>query len=328
MTGTKSSPMTGLAMGTVLLPNRNLATQIREWREGVDILRAEIQDFTAPRTGRFWRLAAASGLVVVRMLTQTNHWDFRLPAQIRYESLRTLGFRCVMKDSFTLLHNGEPLKQVWTPRINAYTVAMKSGMNITIQLDGPVVPGQPSTPLAPLANRTRTQPESERVLIKVYNNRADSRTPIFTFWILKSTKSTVGTILFRYWAHNAGSTANSYEVWTDIRYTGDGHINGQHLKPWQPLAGPLSSSLLDGTTEDNDPLYKKIVEDEFTIEGAHNPHNPPEKKAKVLKLLLVPQRPATRKKQKDIGKTLTRVGFFSRTRRHLIANTYICSEFT
>jgi len=298
--------MTGLAIGTVLLPNRNLATQIREWREGLDIIKAETQEFQTTRRGRL--IAVAPQLVKIKMLFETNQWEFLLPKRIRKDSLMALGFRCVRGETsaFTLTHKGELVEGEWTPSLNTYTISLKAGMGI-------VICKSPRIAATKLDVKQR-----ERVLVKVYNENTISRdhTPAFTFWILRNTRSTVASILFRYWTLTAGAPAktatavpHTFQVWARNTYGGDGRFFGHSQSAWEPLANLLTRYTTDGSTAEKDPLHEKGDGDESTL--SRDNQNVGAEKAKVLKLLLLRKNPTSSSKWKSVhtGRTLTRVGF-------------------
>lgn len=301
---TRSSPMTGLAIGTVLLPNRNLATQIREWREGLDIIKVEIEEFKAARRAR--SQVAAAQLVKIKLLCETSQWEFLLPKRIRRDSLLALGFRCLRGETsaFTLMHKGELVEGEWTPSANTYIVSLKAGMGIVIS----------KSPRVASAGATKPNvKERERVLVKVYNQNIVSRdhTPAFTFWILRNTRSTVASILFRYWTLTAGSKAgnapHAFQVWASNTYGGDGRFFGNPKCPWETLANLLSRYTTDGTTAEKDPLYDKEGVDESMPSQVGQ--GVEAKKVKVLKLLLLRKNPTNSSKRKSIhaGRTLTRM---------------------
>jgi len=302
-------------MGTVLLPNRNLATQIREWREGLDIIKAETQEFQATRWGRFRALAPQ--LVKIKILFETSQWEFSLPRRIRKDSLMTLGFRCLRGETsaFTLMHNGELVEGEWTPSVNTYTISLKAGMAIVIckSLRTASAAQTPTMALTKPAAKQR-----ERVLVKVYNRNTTDRdnSPAFTFWILRNTQSTIASVLFRYWTLTTGrqtgaaaAPPHAFKVWARNTYGGDGTYFGHPQDSWEPLANLLSHYTTDGSTAEKDPLYEKDGVDEVTLSRGNQ--NIEAKEAKVLKLLLHREgaRKGSKRKSKHTDRILTRVGF-------------------
>lgn len=290
---TQTSPMTGLNMGTVLLLNRNLATQIREWREGVDIIKAETGLQQVPSR---WKGSATVKLVKVQILSQTNSWHFRLPTKMRERSLRALCFRCLRGDtvSFRMMHNGSLVTTEWDATLVALTVTLKENMSISIIRDTV----SPAT--APAISTTPSRSaKSERVLVKVYNGHSEThrQAPALKFWILTSTQSTVGSILFRHWASTTGTRTkapNTHEIWTRMSYSGDGVVSGVPLQAWKALSEVIALYAKSGTTDDADVLYEKVVDDAkcHDWEGT-------DREAKVLKVIIHQQTKGKKSKNKD-----------------------------
>lgn len=321
-TGTNNSPMTGLPIGTSLVHNRALYAQVTEWRKGVDLIKAEIShdkhtSSFPKRRGRgsralnsiSWR--SGTELLTISMIMDTRKWEFSVPRKIRYETLRALAFRCLNGETttFTLLYNGNHLPLDLNPETwSEPLVSVHPGMTIAIHKDT-MLRGLDTAS----SNSTIKPPTPpERILVKLYRP-GQLTPPIFTFWILNSIQANVGWVLWDYWRHTKGSlltTPNQYTIWGAVKYKGDQYIGGCSFNPWEPLSQIITRCVIEGTTENQDPLYDRVVKDEEgDSDTGISSRIPPEKRAKVLKLLLFDNTKAKSKgrRRAKMGKALTRV---------------------
>ncbi|KAF8464899.1 hypothetical protein BDZ91DRAFT_729114 [Kalaharituber pfeilii] len=295
-----SSPMTGLPMGTVLIPNRNLTIQIREWQEAKNIIEREqsnpVSSGPEPTAKRNHRL------IRVFIDTQASSFTFSLPERMRMQSLREICFRCLRGEAtdFTLMKEGQTLPQAWSLPDDCFVVNLKERSRIFVQKRTNAAASKLGKFLTAVASgQSMGERIGDRVLVKVYCGGFNK--PAFCFWILESTRSSLASILFRYWATHSGLTPDKYEVWTNLHDSGDNHLAGTMIdEPWAPLARIISRFASFGSPSETEPCYKKLSQ-----EGEEKDEQ--EKKVKVLKLNLFRCSNNKKKKKQSKGKILTRM---------------------
>lgn len=98
-----------------------------------------------------------------------------------------------------------------------------------------------------------TQPE-EPALIKVYHGRDHKH--LFSYWVDRNNVHSYTSVIFRYWRYLAEELGQDFDkdvdIWTEIRYVGDGRCIGKLNSHWDTIQAAHSTGILGP-----EPLYSK-----------------------------------------------------------------------
>jgi ubiquitin-protein ligase len=221
-----SSPSTNLPLRDLSLRrNQSLYDQAKRWVSGEDILRAASP---ASSTFRLHSSRAATELTL-NFVTPAGTFTRKVPSTLSLADLHQLvyrGMRGVSRDFSLHLHGSllEPSDQQLRSR------RISSGTNIVASMQ-------------PVAENTSAPVEdgSEKMcLVKVY----ESSSELFSYWIPQDTSHSMASIIFRYWRFRLSVPRRSFtkdqEVWSDLKYGGDGAMFGKLHNHWDPLANALN----------------------------------------------------------------------------------------
>jgi hypothetical protein len=164
----------------------------------------------------------------------------------------------------------------------------------------------------------------ELSLIKVFDDWKPASTAV-NYWVPKNTTNTFASIIFRYWRcleerhHGFLKVEDDVQVWTDIKYRGDGTISGTPQDEWESISTLLTSWRATGKLEHEDP-YPKYEEDnseEDDSEESSGSEDCPEEKEPlpfrplVLKVMMIRRSSQAKREAKKAKKpkTLSRVSF-------------------
>jgi ubiquitin-protein ligase/Mg-chelatase subunit ChlD len=228
----QSSPSTGLPLSDLTLRRNQLVhNQTVRWVAGEDILQAASQ-----AADRF-RLRRTRSVVTLQLnfVTPAGTFTRNLPSTLPLSDLYRIAYRGMrgVHRSF-LLHLRGSLLVSSDQQLRRCGITTGSDIVASLQ----PVHGDPALP---------TETESgEMCLIKVYESSSESSSELFSYWIPHDTSHTMASIIFRFWRFKLSSLgviqALDQEVWSGLKYGGDGVSYGQRHDHWDLLAEALNKT--------------------------------------------------------------------------------------
>jgi ubiquitin-protein ligase len=220
-----SSPCTGLMLSDLSLRrNQPLYEQAKRWVSGEDILRA-----TSPASSRFpLHSSVAVTELTLNFVTPAGTFSRKMPSTLSLTDLHHLVYRGMrgVNRAFSLYLHGSLLEpsdqQLGSRRIS-------SGSSIVASMH----------PVAENASASVEDSSEKGCLVKVY----ESSSELFSYWIAQDTPHTMASIIFRYWRFKLLAPGLRFrrdqEVWSALRYGGDGVRFGTRHDHWDLLVNAL-----------------------------------------------------------------------------------------
>lgn len=224
-----TSPKTGLALAnTRLSTQRRLTRDINSWIDG------------APYIG-------GRGSVKVSFSSRLGTFERKLKAVITCNEVYNVVFQALRgrHTTFELKVQGR-ISSITPSDANASSHGISDGCIVNIML--------PDSSSGVRFSQPTTNASTDRVLIKVYGRYRQFE---FSYWVPKTTKLTMGSVLFKYWRkmvqpYGFAGDMKEMVTWTNMENSGDGHCVGHVRKCHEPLSTYLHAQFATGKFEAED----------------------------------------------------------------------------
>jgi hypothetical protein len=241
----KTSPTTNLELTNLSLRrNGPLINRIQEWVEG----KAIILQYAPPKKRMRRATSNRDPDVTVRFVSPLDSFTRKISPNLSVSDLYKLAFQGMKgrNAKFSLSIGGEAIG------VDARASAWVDNSVIQITI-----------------HTGHVGDSTEQCLIKVYET---NERELFNYWTTKSTTNTLASILFRFWRYNEerwrSFISHDQDVWTDMKYGGDGVSVGYVKEHWMNLSRLLNGANASGSLK-SEPIYTKSGSDNqvFVITG-------------------------------------------------------------
>jgi hypothetical protein len=282
--------------------NGQIANEVKQWIEGVDIVQSprRADPSASPlKTRRLFLSSRPNQKLTVRFFSRLGSFSRRIPKMLSLNNLYKLAFRGMKgRHAQFKLHSKNVFLVPSESPVSSTNVRSDSIIHINVQ---------ETPPATPSTNQGTQEPANtdfeELCLIKVYE-RYDH--VLFSYWTPKSTANTLASVIFRYWRHlfknSAWKMSGDAVVWTGLYDEGDHHIVGHSQDHWQQLSRFLDSVHATGQLKD-EKVYDKESPD--TSKDTTNEDIEMNGPSPLVLKILVSTKP--KKPKKKSGKNLSRV---------------------
>jgi hypothetical protein len=174
-------------------------------------------------------------MIDIQFVSLMGPFNRRIPVSLTVSDLYKIAFRG-LKGRHTLfwLHFNETA--ITSSKKKISTLKMVDGSIISIAIDSSTISDSQKK-----SGATSGAAFEELSLIKVYR---DTDEVLFSYWVPKNNSNSMASILFRYWRHDSQKVLlfgpEDVDVWSDLKYNGDGYFTGIAHSPWMGVSALLT----------------------------------------------------------------------------------------